>query len=104
MEYVKSKIRTNLSDEYLQATLLIETTKFDANYQEILNFSLSNIYHNKTHIHFSRIKKYLFYSQFHYFSIPLKNFGLRCQSVSQIWPSVKKKLETPDLNIYTKPV
>jgi len=30
-KYVKSKYRTNLSDEHLQATLLIETTKFDAN-------------------------------------------------------------------------
>jgi oligoribonuclease NrnB/cAMP/cGMP phosphodiesterase (DHH superfamily) len=36
MKYVKSKYRTNLSDEHLQATLLIGTTKFDANYQDIL--------------------------------------------------------------------
>ena len=35
MKYVKSKYRTNLSDEHLKATLLIGTTKFDANYQEI---------------------------------------------------------------------
>ncbi|XP_025409478.1 general transcription factor II-I repeat domain-containing protein 2B-like [Sipha flava] len=36
MKYVKSKYRTNLSDEHLQATLLIGTTKFDANFQDIL--------------------------------------------------------------------
>ncbi|XP_025406820.1 general transcription factor II-I repeat domain-containing protein 2B-like, partial [Sipha flava] len=36
MKYVKSKYRTNLSDEHLQATLLIGTKKFDANFQDIL--------------------------------------------------------------------
>lgn len=34
MKYVKSKYRTNISDEHSQATLLIKTTKFDANYQK----------------------------------------------------------------------
>jgi hypothetical protein len=29
MKYIKSKYRTNFSDERLQATLLIGTTKFD---------------------------------------------------------------------------
>jgi len=55
MKYVKSKYRTNLSDEHLQATLLIGTTKFDANYQDILKnkqFQTSHLvtysYHNKT--------------------------------------------------------
>jgi len=36
MKYVKSKYRTNLSDEHLQATLLIGTAKYGANYQDIL--------------------------------------------------------------------
>jgi hypothetical protein len=36
MKYVKSKYRTNLNYEHLQATLLFGTTNVDANYKEIL--------------------------------------------------------------------
>ena len=35
-EIIKSKYKVHLSDKLLQAMLLIGTTKFDANYQEIL--------------------------------------------------------------------
>jgi hypothetical protein len=45
MKYVKSKYRTNLSDEHLQATLLIGTTKLDANYKEILKSKQFQISH-----------------------------------------------------------
>lgn len=36
MKYFKSKYRANLSDEHLQAMLLIGTTKYDTNYKDIL--------------------------------------------------------------------
>jgi hypothetical protein len=45
MKYLKSKYRTNLSDEHIQATLLIGITKFDANYEEILKSKQFQISH-----------------------------------------------------------
>jgi len=59
MKYIKSKYRTNLSDEHLQATVLIRTTKFDENYQNILknkqfqtSHKITYSYHNKTYFKF----------------------------------------------------
>lgn len=45
MKFVKSMYRTNLSDNHLQATLLIGTTKYEANYQDILKDQLFQTSH-----------------------------------------------------------
>lgn len=49
MKYIKSKYRTNISHEHLQVTLLIEITKFDKNYQEILKDKHFQTFHYVTH-------------------------------------------------------
>jgi hypothetical protein len=62
MKYVKSKYRNNLSDEHLlvKATLMFGITKFNVNYQNILNYKQFQTFHsglNKTSLNYKN-KKY----------------------------------------------
>jgi len=110
--YVKSKYRTNLSDEHLQASLLIETTKFVANYQYILKVKQFQTYHKVTSnifvllckVIFNQYKQWLLKQLIYIFIfLIILTLSKQCwpvmpKSISQIWPTVKKGcMETPEL-------